>query len=43
MGSDRPQQMHEAAQNSLTVMIWCAVSQKEIVVLYLFENVNVSR
>lgn len=41
-GSERAQQVHEAAHNSFLLTVWCALSEREIIVPYLFENRNVT-
>lgn len=41
-GSERPAEVYETPQNTPSVMVWCAVSQYEIIGPYFFQNETVT-
>ena len=41
-GTERPNEVYETLHNSPSVMVWCALSQNEIIGPYFFENENVT-
>ena len=40
--SERPNEVSETLQNSPSVMVWCALSKKEVIGPYFFEDGNVT-
>ena len=41
-GTERPQVVYEAPQSAPSIMVWCAISEKEVIGPYFFENENVT-
>ena len=41
-GTERPTEVHEVTRHSPTVMVWCAVSEHEIIEPYIFENETIT-
>ena len=40
--NERPNEVYETFQNSPSVMVWCALSKKEIIGPFFFEDGNVT-
>jgi len=41
-GTERPSTVYESPQSSASIMVWCALSKKEIIGPYFFENESVT-
>ena len=41
-GLERPKEVYETLHNSPSIMVWCALSESEIIGPYFFENENVT-